>query len=227
MPPPGCLTICAQLGFKRPSSAADLFGARIALGGAPNFAHRYLSWIRSPLRLMLIGSVEGWSRVAADEKRLDTRSRAESAFVLPVRESPGTVTDTTTAAVITRISTETTVVKFTRGRENRGVWMTKSAVSLACVTLVATVVSTVNASRAANHQHNDGTGRLVSLASAQFPNLTRAEIALRKHSDVKNVGRAAFAASGPSSNPDDPSNDPRMLRNGARSARFVHRWSAG
>jgi hypothetical protein len=50
--------------------------------------------------------------------------------------------------------------------------------------------------------------RLVTLAAPIFPNLTRAEVALLEHADVKNVGRAEFAASGPSSNPDDPSNDP-------------------
>lgn len=86
--------------------------------------------------------------------------------------------------------------------------MTKSVVALACVALVAIIVSAVNVCRAANNQHNDGAGRLVSLGSAQFPNLTRAEIALLEHTDVKNIGRAAFAASGPSSNPNDSSNDP-------------------
>ena len=49
---------------------------------------------------------------------------------------------------------------------------------------------------------------LTKLASARFSNLTRAEHALLEHADVKNVGRAEYAASGPSSNPNDSSNDP-------------------
>ena len=50
--------------------------------------------------------------------------------------------------------------------------------------------------------------KLVTLAAAVFPNLTHAEVALLEHADVKNVGRAEYAPSGPSSNPNDSSNDP-------------------
>ena len=49
---------------------------------------------------------------------------------------------------------------------------------------------------------------LTKLASARFSNLTRAERALLEHADVKNVGRAEYAAGGSSSNPNDSSNDP-------------------
>jgi hypothetical protein len=49
---------------------------------------------------------------------------------------------------------------------------------------------------------------LTKLASASFSNLTSAERALLEHADVKNIRRAEYAASGPSSNPHDPSNDP-------------------
>ncbi|HEY6369818.1 MAG TPA: hypothetical protein VIX37_04510, partial [Candidatus Sulfotelmatobacter sp.] len=61
--------------------------------------------------------------------------------------------------------------------------------------------------RAAQLPRMDSTP-LIKLASARFPNLTRAERAVLAHADVKNIGRARFAASGPSSNPDDSSNDP-------------------
>ena len=54
----------------------------------------------------------------------------------------------------------------------------------------------------------DAKSRLVTLAVPIFPNLTHTELALLEHADVKNVGRAAYAASGPSSNPNDSSNDP-------------------
>lgn len=50
--------------------------------------------------------------------------------------------------------------------------------------------------------------KLVAFAASAFPNLTRAEIALLKQADVKNVGRTEYAASGSSSNPNDSSNDP-------------------
>jgi hypothetical protein len=53
-----------------------------------------------------------------------------------------------------------------------------------------------------------GSCTLAKLASARFSNLTRAEQALLEHADVMNIGRAKYAAGGPSSNPDDSSNDP-------------------
>jgi hypothetical protein len=51
--------------------------------------------------------------------------------------------------------------------------------------------------------------RLTSLAAAKFPDLTRAERAMLWFSDIENVGRGDFAFAGQSTNPDDPSNDPK------------------
>ena len=60
------------------------------------------------------------------------------------------------------------------------------------------------------HRPNNASGKskLVALAATIFPNLTHAEVALLEHADVKNIGRTIYAASGPSLNPDDSSNDP-------------------
>ncbi len=57
-------------------------------------------------------------------------------------------------------------------------------------------------------RNNAGASRLAALAATIFPNLTHAEVALLEHADVKNVGRGEYAACGPSSNPDDSSNNP-------------------
>lgn len=46
------------------------------------------------------------------------------------------------------------------------------------------------------------------LAESKWPNLTRAERALLENADVKNAARGEFGAAGPSTSPDDPSNDP-------------------
>ena len=54
--------------------------------------------------------------------------------------------------------------------------------------------------------------RLIGLAAARFPNLTRAERAMLWFSDVENVDRGEIAVSGPSSNRDDSSNDPAHAR---------------
>src|SRR6202040_227178 len=56
--------------------------------------------------------------------------------------------------------------------------------------------------------------RLTSLAAAKFPNLTRAERAMLWFSDIENVGRGDIAFAGPSTNPDDPSNDPKDAEKG-------------
>lgn len=51
--------------------------------------------------------------------------------------------------------------------------------------------------------------RLVALAAAKFPNLTHAERAMLWFSDIENIGRGDTAFAGPSTKPDDPSNDPK------------------
>jgi hypothetical protein len=74
---------------------------------------------------------------------------------------------------------------------------------------VALVIAAPAASpRAAVQQPQMDTTPLIKLASTRFSNLTRAEQALLEHADVRNIGRAKFAVSGPSSNPDDSSNNP-------------------
>jgi hypothetical protein len=84
--------------------------------------------------------------------------------------------------------------------------------SAATLALFLVIVPLLGANRAtASPVRPNNTGeksKLVALAAALFPNLTRAEVALLEHANVKNVGRAEYAASGPSSNPDDSSNDP-------------------
>src|SRR5215469_2081076 len=50
--------------------------------------------------------------------------------------------------------------------------------------------------------------RLVELAGSKFANLTKAELALLRFPGANQAPGDAFAAAGPSSNPDDPSNDP-------------------
>ncbi len=47
--------------------------------------------------------------------------------------------------------------------------------------------------------------RLIVLA----PNLTHAERAMLWFADIENIGRGDTAFAGPSTNPDDPSNDPK------------------
>ena len=65
--------------------------------------------------------------------------------------------------------------------------------------------------------------RLVTLGATIFPNLTRAELALLEDADVKNVGRSKYAAGGPSSNPNDSSNDPANASRWVRNAKFALR----
>jgi hypothetical protein len=50
--------------------------------------------------------------------------------------------------------------------------------------------------------------RLVELARSNFANLTKAELALLRFAGANRAPGGAFAAAGPSSNPDDPRNDP-------------------
>src|SRR6516162_8470598 len=49
---------------------------------------------------------------------------------------------------------------------------------------------------------------LVTLASSKFPNLTQCERAILEYADLNNMTRGESAMCGPSSNFDDPSNDP-------------------
>jgi len=50
--------------------------------------------------------------------------------------------------------------------------------------------------------------RLVELARSNFTNLSKAELALLRFAGASQAPGGGFAAAGPSSNPDDPSNDP-------------------
>jgi hypothetical protein len=50
--------------------------------------------------------------------------------------------------------------------------------------------------------------RLVELARGKFANLTNAELALLRFAGANPAPGGSYAAAGPSSNPDDPSNDP-------------------
>src|SRR5215469_9641922 len=65
----------------------------------------------------------------------------------------------------------------------------------------------------ASHLDAAGPGSLVSLASARFSKLTRAEIAMLNFSQAGNVNRGEYAFAGESDDPNDPSNDPKNSRN--------------
>ena len=82
---------------------------------------------------------------------------------------------------------------------------------LALVILIGVVLGATHSAAAEAQFRTQNAGaksKLVTLAATIFPNLTHAEVALLEHADVKNVRRAEFAAGGPSSNPDDSSNNP-------------------
>ncbi|MGA9723649.1 MAG: hypothetical protein WBQ86_14415 [Candidatus Binatus sp.] len=97
---------------------------------------------------------------------------------------------------------------MTRSRNSSGSYLF-SRLGLALFLLIGLVLGAMRSAASEPRRDNAGAkSRLVTLAAAGFPNLTRAEVALLEHADVKNVGRAEYAASGPSSNPDDSSNEP-------------------
>jgi hypothetical protein len=50
---------------------------------------------------------------------------------------------------------------------------------------------------------------LSRLAAAKFPNLTHAELALLEFADIGNLNHGELAVAGSSTNPADPSNDPK------------------
>jgi hypothetical protein len=85
-----------------------------------------------------------------------------------------------------------------------GVRAIASIVALAA----AALIFAPSEGEAASRGEADG-GSLLGMASKRFPDLSRAERALLEHSDVRNPDRPAFAQCETSSNPDDPSNDPR------------------
>ena len=62
--------------------------------------------------------------------------------------------------------------------------------------------------RAAIGRKPDASSRLVALAAAQFPNLTKAERTLLEFADIKNRAAGDFAVAGPSGVPNDSMNDP-------------------
>jgi hypothetical protein len=86
--------------------------------------------------------------------------------------------------------------------------MTKRVAGLTCYAFLVCILNTSAVAQAATSQKREFTGRLVLLASAQFPNLTEAERSLLWFSDAMNIDRGAIAVAGPSSNPADPGNDP-------------------
>lgn len=77
------------------------------------------------------------------------------------------------------------------------------ALVLAAEMLLFAIVS-ASPVRASSHDSN-----LVALAARQFANLTRAERAMLDYVDLKNINRGEFAVAGPSSDPNDPSNNPK------------------
>jgi hypothetical protein len=70
------------------------------------------------------------------------------------------------------------------------------------------VLSTSVSGHAATRNESGAASRLVALATAQFPNLTKAERAMLVFVDVKNRAQADFAFGGSSTLLNDPTNDP-------------------
>jgi hypothetical protein len=99
---------------------------------------------------------------------------------------------------------------LTQARNSNGFYLF-SKLGLALFLLIGLVLGATRsaASEPQFRPKNAGArSKLVALAATVFPNLTHAEVALLENADVKNVGRAEYAASGPSPNPNDSSNDP-------------------
>jgi len=81
--------------------------------------------------------------------------------------------------------------------------MTKGVIGLACLIITASITASRAESRASSES------QLIKLASAKFPNLTRAERAMLQFADKGNFARGEFAVAGTSPDPADPSNDPK------------------
>ncbi len=84
---------------------------------------------------------------------------------------------------------------------------TREVVLLSCAIFAGMIIGG-DICQAASHPPPAATSRLVALASRRFSNLSDAERAMLWFSDIDNVERGEFAASGTSSSPADPSNDP-------------------
>ena len=91
----------------------------------------------------------------------------------------------------------------------KGGAMTRRVAKLAwCALLVSVLNTPATLCQAATGEKSQATSRLVTLAAAQFPNLTKAERTLLWFVDGDNIDRGEIAVAGLSSNPADPSNDP-------------------
>jgi len=80
-----------------------------------------------------------------------------------------------------------------------------------CVTGLAVLIAAVVVAGVTADCPAAADSALVTLASAKFPQLTRAERAMLDYADVNNVGRSEIAVAGSSANPSDPSNDPARV----------------
>ena len=85
--------------------------------------------------------------------------------------------------------------------------MTARAVLVCCAVFVS-ILSTSTSCKAATGKKSDSSNRLVTIAAAQFANLTTAERAMLAFVDLKNRVEGDFAPGGPSAVPGDPTNDP-------------------
>lgn len=88
--------------------------------------------------------------------------------------------------------------------DGRNLWCGFLRSASAALTVVALFV---NRSYGASQKPADSS-KLIALAAADFPDLSRAEIALLRYVDTNNVERGDNAVSGPSDNPEDATNDP-------------------
>ena len=81
----------------------------------------------------------------------------------------------------------------------KGGAMTRRVAKLAwCALLVSVLNTPATLCQAATGEKSQATSRLVTLAAAQFPNLTKAERALLWFVDVENIDRGEIALAGPS-----------------------------
>ena len=76
--------------------------------------------------------------------------------------------------------------------------MTKHVIALGWCAFLVSMLNAAAFCQATTDEKSQATGRLVILAAAQFPNLTKAERALLWFVDVENIDRGEIALAGPS-----------------------------
>lgn len=91
--------------------------------------------------------------------------------------------------------------------------MRKHGALVWCAVFVGALNSSTFCQASIGNKSDASTSRLVTMAAAQFPNLTNAERALLVFVNLRNRAPGDFAAAGPSAVPTDPSNNPALANN--------------